>query len=354
MTGWVGTLRRSIAEQGAAVMVTIAGASGSTPRMAGTRMIVDAAGAHGTIGGGNLEFRALDTARDLLGDTGQAAPQVHAFPLGPTLGQCCGGHATLLFERVTAADADWLDHLEEPLRRGIPASVVTRLDTGAKMVVSAGRCYGTLGGGDTDRAAAALVSDRPESQSRLVELEATGDDSSFGLFIDVVQQDEAVLALFGAGHVGKALVRILGTLPGWRIKWIDSRAEQFPETVPDSVEVCLTDEPADEVADLPPGAFALVMTHSHASDYEICERLLRRGDTAFCGLIGSGSKRGQFLKRLAHRGMPPEAVARLTCPIGVAGVGGKHPAEIAVAAAAQLLQVRGAMPAAVALEEMSA
>jgi len=353
MTVWIEALRRRLREEGAAVMVTIAGATGSTPRLAGTRMIVGASGVDGTIGGGNLEYRALGMAHDLLGESGSPAPRLHPFPLGPSLGQCCGGNATVLFERVAADDAEsWLGVLDNLLDNGATPSVITRLDTGARLVVAGDRRHGTLGDAETDRAAASLTG--PDgTESRLTDLEAVAD-APLPLFVDVVRRDEAVLALFGAGHVGKSLVRVMSTLPGWRIKWVDSRADQFPDSAAASVEICLVDHPADEVADLPAGAFALVMTHSHASDFEICERLLRRDDLAFCGLIGSQTKRAQFLKRLAHRQLPPAAIARLTSPIGIAGIGGKHPAEIAIAVVAQILQVRDAAATRSANEELSA
>jgi xanthine dehydrogenase accessory factor len=146
------------------------------------------------------------------------------------------------------------------------------------------------------------------------------------------------LALFGAGHVGSALVNMLASLDCC-VRWIDGRRDIFPETVPDNVTCVESADPAREALAMAPGAFYLVMTHSHALDYEICEGILARDDFAWCGLIGSRSKRRRFEKRLRAQGMNEARIGRLTCPIGIPGLDGKRPAEIAVAVAAQLLQI---------------
>ncbi|MBM3347819.1 MAG: xanthine dehydrogenase accessory protein XdhC, partial [Betaproteobacteria bacterium] len=149
------------------------------------------------------------------------------------------------------------------------------------------------------------------------------------------------LLLFGAGHVGQALVRVLSGLP-LAITWIDSRPEQVSarlDGLPENVTLLLSDMPEDEVAFAPAGAYCLVMTHSHDQDDQICRALLRRGDFAWVGLIGSDSKAKSFAGRWERRGFPPEDIARITCPIGVHGIESKHPAAIAIAVAAQLQQV---------------
>jgi xanthine dehydrogenase accessory factor len=120
---------------------------------------------------------------------------------------------------------------------------------------------------------------------------------------------------------------------------VDTRETEFPdEPLPTHIETLCSDTPADEVADAPPGAFYLVLTHSHALDLGIVEAVLRRGDFGFLGLIGSDSKRARFAHRLAERGIEEAQLERLVCPIGVAGIEGKQPAVVAIAAVAQLLQ----------------
>lgn len=256
MSGWLEALARLAAAGTPAVLVTVVRAEGSSPRDAGAKLVVGPETQHGSVGGGHLELTAVELARDLLAAPGPgAAPLLREFPLGPALGQCCGGAVTLLFERV--APPAWR------------------------------------------------------------------------------------VALFGAGHVGTALVGLLAGLE-CRVDWIDERADAFPEALPGNVRRVVSEAPEEEVAGLPAGADLLVMTHSHPLDLRIVEAALRRTDLRLVGLIGSTTKRARFLARLAHRGFPPEAVARLTCPVGLPGVGGKRPAEIAIAVAAQLLQLEAA------------
>jgi len=147
------------------------------------------------------------------------------------------------------------------------------------------------------------------------------------------------LQLYGAGHVGRAIVRLLEGI-ACRVTWIDERESEFPLTpsAPHIERVCV--EPVEaEVAHAPPGAYHLVLTHSHALDLAITEAILRRGDFSYLGLIGSKTKRARFLHRFEARGIAPDALARLTCPIGVPGVEGKEPEVIAIAVVAQLLAV---------------
>lgn len=250
MSDWIEALARLKARREAAVLVTVVTATGSTPREAGCKMVVTPDRLHGTIGGGRLEFRALEIARALLADPA-AGPTLREFPLGPALGQCCGGAASLLFEPILPPGLE--------------------------------------------------------------------------------------IALFGAGHVGRALAHVLGTLPA-RVIWIDPRSHEFPATVPANVEVRVSGLPVHEIDTLPAGCQVLVMTHSHQLDLDLVDAALRRVDFAAVGLIGSLTKRARFVKRLGLRGHGPDAIRRLVCPIGIAGAGGKHPAEIAIAVAAQILQ----------------
>ena len=146
------------------------------------------------------------------------------------------------------------------------------------------------------------------------------------------------LCLFGAGHVGRALVHVLAGLP-YRIHWFDARSEMFPASLPQNVVAEVSSDPRHDVASAPSGALFLVMTHSHALDFDICDRVLRRGDFSFLGLIGSSTKRASFARRLRLRGHSEAALARLTCPIGLAAIAGKAPAAVAISVAGQLLNL---------------
>jgi len=164
------------------------------------------------------------------------------------------------------------------------------------------------------------------------------------LLIQIERSDAFPVLLFGNGHVGRALVNVLGVVPA-RVRWIDSRADDFPRVVASNVRIVVTETPEDELLHAPSGAFVVVTTHSHALDFTLIAEALARDDWRYLGLIGSKSKRAQFERRLAARGFSAEASARIRCPIGTEGVAlkAKHPGAIAVAIAAELLFVREAM-----------
>ncbi len=264
-----------------AVVVEVAEARGSLPRGVGTRMLVAAGATAGTIGGGRLEHRAIAQARARLAAGATAADELR-LALGPALGQCCGGAVALRFSALDAA------------------------------------------------ALAAWPAAAPRFH----------------------------LQLHGAGHVGRAIVRALAPLDA-AIDWIDERDEgglpdAFPPAFegdaaggawPAHVRRLRTDAAEAEVAAAPPGACFLVLTHRHDLDLRIVEAVLARGDFAFLGLIGSRTKKARFVHHLQRRGFAAGAIGRLVCPIGVAGIGGKEPETIALAVAAQLLQVASAQAA---------
>jgi xanthine dehydrogenase accessory factor len=147
------------------------------------------------------------------------------------------------------------------------------------------------------------------------------------------------VVLFGAGHVGHALVKVLGTLP-CVVQWVDARDELFPDEVPANVQVEATDLPDAIVDEAPAGAYFIVMTHDHALDFSLTQRIMRRDDFAYFGLIGSKTKRVKFERRLQERGVAADRLAEITCPIGVEGIVDKAPGSIALAVTAQLLRVR--------------
>ncbi len=211
-------------------------------------------------------------------------------------------------------------------------------------MVTATAATGTLGSVAADSEAVTMARNTLEGDgaSRLATLGAGG---GLEVFIDLVRVPDFAIVLFGAGHVGRALVCALAGVD-CRIRWVDSRDDAFPAAIPENVECVSTDAPEAEVAVAAAGAYFLVMTHSHALDETLSEHILARTDFAYFGLIGSASKRRQFERRLEARGTPRSRFAAMTCPIGIAGIGGKEPAVIAIAVAAELLQMRGRMAAA--------
>ena len=345
MSGWLDALMRQRARGAPAVLVSVVSAKGSVPRGPGTRMVVTADDVDGTIGGGHLEFSAIDIARGMLAGCRAATGELRRFPLGASLGQCCGGLANLLFEPV-GADAEWVGALAS-LRRDRKAAVVatpTDRTSEGRLIVTAERVTGSLGDAalETRVVEAARMLLAQGGEARLDRFETTGERADALVFLDPLRDADFDIVLFGAGHVARALVAVLAGLP-CRVTWVDGRESEFPADVPRNVTIVVTDTPEAEVAAAPTGACFLVMTHSHPLDQALAEAILRRGAFAYFGLIGSVSKRRQFERRMAERGIPPERLADMTCPIGVPGIKGKEPSSIAIAVAAQLLQVEEAL-----------
>ncbi len=299
MNSWLQKLAELQRNGVACVMVTVASTVGSTPREAGSKMIVTADELFGTIGGGNLEFQACSIARDQI-----QSKQLRRFPLGAGLGQCCGGLVNLLFEPIVGTD-DWIDTAIEyqSINRAWVREVP--LKTGSVRV----RQY-------QDEKPGLLGSD---------------------WFIEVNRSNQIELILFGAGHVGRAIVETMRHLPV-HIRWVDSRDDEFPSRVPDNVETVCTDSLEAEVDMAGFEAHFLVMTHDHALDQLLCEQILKRDDFAYLGLIGSQSKRRMFEARMKRRGVDEEKFRRMTCPIGIDGIEGKQPAMIAISVAAQIMR----------------
>ena len=292
MAGDIHDIRTALAREDA-VFITVNSLEGSSPREVGAWMLVLADDVLGTVGGGNLEFQAIAYGRELLGThvpnqpAAQTTETIHVgnlnptdelrrYPLGPSLGQCCGGVVHLKFSFISSHDA---------IKREAACATITLANS----------------------------------------------------------QNSLKIALFGGGHVGKALVRVLGTLP-CAVQWVDSRDEIFPSDVPRNAE-CEHSSPVHAaVSQLQPASHVLIMSFSHAEDLDVVAacltRLRDKNDLPFIGLIGSKTKWATFRHRLEERGFSKEEIARITCPIGIDGVQGKEPEVIAVSVAAQLLRLR--------------
>lgn len=324
---WFPAFLQALAHQ-PQVLVTVVHARGSVPRDTGARMWVGNDQVTDTIGGGNLEWQAIDRARQWLRHGGSAHAldsvypdrtrdrqavcasgrrEVVRYPLGPRLGQCCGGAVWLMFEWLDAADQAWCQSLYQALQAN--QAVARTLDFSS----------GTL----------QLCFDVPHPSVDTAPAYQPGALR----FTDVFQHEQAVVVVCGACHVGQAIVRLLGDLP-FRVIWLDPREQGFPASLPDNVQCVAGD--ADDVIDLPDDAFWLVLTHNHALDLQLIEAVLQHRRTRFLGMIGSQTKLASFRSRLARR-FPPEQLERIQCPIGCLPVRSKEPAIIAVSVAAQLL-----------------
>jgi len=304
------------------VLVTVAAVKGSAPREPGAKMLVRAHDFDDTIGGGHLEHRALEIARTMLG-VGEAR-RFERFALGPSLGQCCGGVAWLAFERVDAAQVALLR-----ARRNADTWRLVALD---------GACEWALFDD------AAPLAGRPDAPAfeRAGEARVLDGEGGRRWLLDPVLAPRAHLMLFGAGHVGAAIVRALAELP-CRVTWVDERDAMFPPSIPPNVTIEATDTPEALVEHAAPGTSFLVMTHSHALDLRLCHAILARPERAgtpdWFGLIGSSTKRSQFEARLRERGIDDARLANMVCPIGLPDIAGKAPAVIAASSVAQLLAV---------------
>ncbi len=259
------------------VLVTVLKSAGSTPRDSGTKMVVTSDNFFDTIGGGHLEYEAVSKAREFL-VKGKSCQEIVSYPLSSKLGQCCGGAVKLLFEVM-------LSHQQR-------------------------------------------------------------------------------IAVFGGGHVAQALIPILAQLP-LQISWIDSRENMFDkdslyqdsraglalsslgdkaQQIADSynnVNAIMDDEPSNQITHLAPNSWVVILTHNHQLDYLLVSEALKHGKLDFIGMIGSKTKAKRFVTRLIHRGFTKQQAKQLVSPIGLAGIQGKRPIEVAVSISAQIIGLMG-------------
>jgi xanthine dehydrogenase accessory factor len=287
---------------GPVVMVTVIATEGSTPRETGARMLVYAGGQDGSIGGGRLEFQEVAAAQTLLaqGDAPWLRDRRRTV-LGPDAGQCCGGVVEVLHELITDANVSAFasaDVFERPVVGGIP---IRKVSCGV-------------------REQRTIWTEERDGQVWLIETSVP---------------DLTPLYIYGAGHVARALVYVLRDLP-FAVDWVDIDVARFPATT-DGTRRVVTVDPAAVARAAPPDAVHLIMTHDHDLDATICDAVLRRGDFAFLGLIGSATKRARFAQRFRRSGISDGMLDRLVCPIGRADIVGKEPAVIAISIAAQLI-----------------
>lgn len=282
---------------GPVIRVVLAETRGSTPRGPGTAMLVTEHGQQGTIGGGALEFEATRRARAML--AAQTPWEVWSLPLGPSLGQCCGGAVTVLAERFTEAP--------QAFPRARPVT-----DRGSIM----------------------------PSVVRKALSEVTQPQMIAGWFIEPLATAEQPVWVWGAGHVGRALVALLAPMPELSVTWIDDAPSRFPDTVPPGIRVLPAPDMPKAMALAPQTAQHLILTYSHDIDLALCHAALEHGFDR-CGLIGSATKWARFKSRLTALGATEADLSQITCPIGDPSLG-KAPQAIAIGVAADILASRRA------------
>jgi xanthine dehydrogenase accessory factor len=252
----------------------------------------------------------------------------------------------------------WFDALHQCQQQGKSYVLVTLLATagstprngGTKMLVCDDNAFDSIGGGHLEfeviKQARNLLLDSTTTQkvehyplsSKLGQCCGGATNVLFEVFTEHTQH----IAIFGAGHVSKALVPILAQLP-LQISWIDNRQDMLDnisqQALPSNVKLVPSDMPVETIASLPDQSWVMVMTHSNQLDFDIIETALRRKDMAFVGMIGSDTKARRFKTRLAHREFQQQDIQRLVSPVGVLDIPGKRPIEVAVSMAAQLIQL---------------
>lgn len=331
MTNWRPLIDHLSAPDQDYVLITVGAARGSTPRDTGTKMLVSSTDVVGTIGGGQLEYVAIDNARALLSGDGSDT-ELMQLPLGPELAQCCGGYTELALTRIGRADQNWLDQIKQTLDAQQRGALLTYWQNGTvtRDLVSFDQ-ISQIADEDLQQA----VQDADQFGTASV-IEAEKYSGIFTL-VEPIEQNRFNLFLFGAGHVGRAIVHTLSPLP-CTIHWVDSRNDEFPKVLPGNVQQIIAPNPSEILHKAPANSYFLIMTHSHQLDMELVAEILKKKECAYLGLIGSMTKRARFFKRLKAQGYTDTDLQRVTCPVGIAGTGGKHPTEIAISVSAEILQ----------------
>ncbi|MCV3238362.1 xanthine dehydrogenase accessory protein XdhC [Mesorhizobium sp. ZC-5] len=303
----VQNLRDFLAANAATALVEVAGTKGSTPREKGALMLVSPLATFGTIGGGQLEYMAIDKARQMLAtfsplEGEMAAKQPEGVP----------SEGTVSTPRAAAAT---------PPGRFAATLPSRGRDTQATLDVPLGPEIGQCCGG------------RVEVLIRMVDATLAAE------LVRAAEESEAQFPhvyLFGGGHVGKALAMAMALLPV-HVVVIETRSEEL-EGMPEAVEKKLTPMPEEMIREAPAGTAIVVLTHDHALDFLIVAEALKRNDAAYVGMIGSKTKKATFKTWFVKNAGGSEAeFSRLVSPIGGDQVKDKRPAVIAALASAEIM-----------------
>ena len=300
--GWLKIAIEAIANGGAVVRAMLIDVKGSAPREVGASMLITADDIYQTIGGGALEFDVMASARAWMSSNDNLdirwQRQVISVALGPDIGQCCGGHVRVLLELFTTGEWNAL----VDLTASAPSLIAHPVQSGAPLKAM-----------DQDNAQLGLSTDG-------------------SIFIAAPNRCQRALFLYGAGHVGRALVGHLMALE-YDVHWVDIALDRFPAETSDGACRVIASDPTIIARHAPNGAIHLVLTHSHALDQAICHSLLLQSNFARLGLIGSATKAARFRRALVQAGISDDQLDRLVCPVGLQEITGKQPARIALSIA---------------------
>jgi len=220
----------------------------------------------------------------------------------------------------------------------------TPRDSGSKMVVTAGSSYCSIGGGHLEFQAMAKARELLLSNSEQQQIEHFPLGAKLGqccggsatVLFESFASAQLNIMLFGAGHVGTALAGILAQLP-CRLHWVDSRPEQFPDDLSINTQKIVIEQPLEAITLMPANSYFIVMSHQHPLDFALTEAILKRGDAAYVGLIGSDTKWQRFKLRFEHRQYNSDFYQSVRCPVGLSAVPGKLPIEVAVSIAGEII-----------------
>ena len=286
-------------------LISVIETKGSTPREVGACIVVNQKGEFfGTIGGGNMENTSLLDAQKLL-QRPQDTVVIKKYLLGPELGQCCGGAVKIMSEVFLPERLEEIKALAQAEAEGpsISTAIIGENHVARSIKDGTAQSVGM------------------ESDGKLIENFGTKNHSIY---------------VFGAGHVGRALMLTLAPLP-FDVTWIDSREGEFPKVMPSNFKAINHSEPHTLLTSVPDEAVILILTHDHAMDFDIVFAALKMARFAYIGVIGSKTKKARFISRLKKAGLSQDLIDPMACPIGITGIKSKKPAAIAVAITAEIL-----------------
>ena len=302
---WIAAADQLVSEDKAIAHAVVIFVRGSSPREVGANMVISETQIWNTIGGGSLEFEVMKQARSLIKENSHIAKssyrRVLNLALGPDMGQCCGGQVKVLLEILNRSDIDGLLSYAEGV-----FTLAHPLKTGSSIEIFDGK--------DSSWSNPKLENDT---------------------FILPTAKRLTPLFVYGAGHVGRALMKFVSNLD-FDLHWVDIDEDRFPKEFTVVYSKVVAKDPQMIASHAPSDAYHIILTHSHPLDEAICFALLSRNKFEFCGLIGSQTKNARFRSRLTKMGVTDAQLKRLTCPIGIDDINSKEPVKVAISIVAQL------------------
>ncbi len=352
MNSWLKPIKTALALNNGFVLITIIATKGSTPCSNGDKIVYTSNEAvFGSIGGGNLEFKALSFAKEML-NLKNNSNQLIKYPLGATLGQCCGGYVKVMFESFlrpnsSLKDKDsWIEKASKLLNSSEDFVLATSIDNDKnarldkhKFLFTQKSFYSSSGDKKLSQFVESHASKLLQASQSPTIVEFMDDEGlKSDICLEKVASSELLpVAIFGAGHISRALMPILINLPV-KLFWIDDRQDQFDKYLGETSQIkIICDDLVASVSDLPDNIYCLVITYSHKIDFEICEKMIIQNNFSYLGMIGSSIKGKKFRDRFIQKSYSEEVVNKFTCPIGEKQKFLKSPTAIAVTIAMDLI-----------------